>query len=108
MADYSKQTVAQLRLILKDRGIPSTGLTRKAQIIEKLEEADSALEVDNAPKAGNEGAGAPPDVARQADEEVDDKHIAPTAEAPGPALAEAGGTYKSLPPSLYNRRRTRL
>ena len=42
MADYNKQTVAQLRQLLKDRGIPSTGLTRKAQIVEKLEEADSA------------------------------------------------------------------
>ena len=41
MADYNKQTVAQLRQILKDRGIPSTGLTRKAQIIEKLEEVDA-------------------------------------------------------------------
>ncbi|KAH7117827.1 SAP domain-containing protein [Dendryphion nanum] len=40
--DYSKLTVANLRQLLKDRGIPSTGLTRKAQIIEKLEEHDSA------------------------------------------------------------------
>lgn len=42
MPNYSKQTVAQLRQLLKERSIPSTGLTRKAQIIEKLEEADSA------------------------------------------------------------------
>ncbi|KAF2651564.1 hypothetical protein K491DRAFT_781729 [Lophiostoma macrostomum CBS 122681] len=42
MADYNKQTVANLRQLLKERGIPSTGLTRKAQIIEKLEEQDSA------------------------------------------------------------------
>jgi ribosomal protein S30 len=40
MSDYNKQTVANLRQLLKDRGIPSTGLTRKAQIIEKLEEWD--------------------------------------------------------------------
>lgn len=42
MADYNKQTVVQLKQLLKDRGIPSTGLTRKAQIIEKLEEADDS------------------------------------------------------------------
>lgn len=29
-----------LRQELKERGIPSTGLTRKAQIVEKLEEDD--------------------------------------------------------------------
>jgi hypothetical protein len=40
MTDYNKLTVANLRQVLKERGIPSTGLTRKAQIIEKLEEAD--------------------------------------------------------------------
>ena len=40
MTDYNKLTVANLRALLKDRSIPSTGLTRKAQIIEKLEEAD--------------------------------------------------------------------
>jgi len=42
MADYNKLTVANLRQLLKDRHIPSTGLTRKAQIIEKLGEADRA------------------------------------------------------------------
>lgn len=41
MANYEKMTVANLRALLKDRGIPSTGLTRKAQIIEKLLEEDS-------------------------------------------------------------------
>ncbi|CAI6336953.1 unnamed protein product [Periconia digitata] len=40
MTDYNKQTVANLRQLLKERSIPSTGLTRKAQIIEKLEEWD--------------------------------------------------------------------
>lgn len=52
MTDYNKHTVAQLRGILKDRGIPSTGLTRKAQIIEKLEEADR--EGNDAPKESGE------------------------------------------------------
>ncbi|THZ32479.1 hypothetical protein D6C89_00268 [Aureobasidium pullulans] len=40
MTDYEEKTVAVLRQELKERGIPSTGLTRKAQIIEKLEEDD--------------------------------------------------------------------
>jgi hypothetical protein len=39
--DYEKQTVANLRALLKGRGIPSTGLTRKAQIIAKLRELDA-------------------------------------------------------------------
>ncbi|KAF2638572.1 hypothetical protein P280DRAFT_471174 [Massarina eburnea CBS 473.64] len=41
MSDYNKQTVAVLRQLLKDRAIASTGLTRKAQIVEKLEEWDT-------------------------------------------------------------------
>ncbi|KAF4301735.1 DNA-binding SAP [Botryosphaeria dothidea] len=51
MTDYSKQTVAQLRQILKERGIPSTGLTRKQQIVERLQEHDaaSAAEPEDAP-----------------------------------------------------------
>lgn len=40
MTIYSKETVATLRNILKERGIPSTGLTRKQQIIERLEQDD--------------------------------------------------------------------
>lgn len=40
MTDYKEKTVAVLRQELKECGIPSTGLTRKAQIIEKLEEDD--------------------------------------------------------------------
>ena len=45
MAQYSSQTVANLRAILKTRGIPCTGLTRKQQIIDKLLEADNQLAV---------------------------------------------------------------
>ncbi|KAF2821335.1 hypothetical protein CC86DRAFT_359086 [Ophiobolus disseminans] len=101
MADYSKQTVAQLRQVLKDRGIPSTGLTRKAQIVEKLEEADAAE--DGAQQANDEAVGAkedaqadePPTIAAPSDPvkqvqeepEGDAKH---KDAAPGPALSEAG------------------
>lgn len=42
MADYEKKTVKELRELLKQRQISSTGLTRKAQIIEKLREHDDA------------------------------------------------------------------
>ncbi|EMD63581.1 hypothetical protein GGP41_005769 [Bipolaris sorokiniana] len=80
MADYNKQTVAQLRQILKDRGIPSTGLTRKAQIIEKLEEADGALETSNAST----------EPTPQVEEEASAKQATPEPEVPGPALAKAG------------------
>lgn len=41
MADYNKLTVANLKALLKDRGIPQTGLTRKAQLVERLEQADN-------------------------------------------------------------------
>ena len=56
MTDYSKLTVANLRFVLKQRGIPSTGLTRKAQIIEKLEEADQAAGVAPTPAEPAQGA----------------------------------------------------
>ncbi|KAI9665150.1 MAG: hypothetical protein M1831_002160 [Alyxoria varia] len=39
--EYSKFTVAQIRDLFKQRGIPQTGLTRKAQLIERLQEADA-------------------------------------------------------------------
>ncbi|KAF1972381.1 hypothetical protein BU23DRAFT_508527, partial [Bimuria novae-zelandiae CBS 107.79] len=54
MTEYNKETVATLRGLLKDRGIPSTGLTRKAQIVEKLEEWDGR---EGGGKAEEEGEG---------------------------------------------------
>jgi hypothetical protein len=94
MTDYSKQTVAQLRQLLKDRSIPSTGLTRKAQIIEKLEEADSAgAAISSAADANTESADAPLDPVEQAEDELDERHAVQAEQVPGPALAEAGGMY---------------
>jgi len=91
MVDYSKQTVAQLRQLLKDRSIPSTGLTRKAQIIEKLEEADSAsIATPDAPEANDESADAPSDAVEQAERETGEQGVK-AEDVPGPALAEAGG-----------------
>jgi uncharacterized membrane protein YgcG len=79
MTDYSKQTVAQLRQLLKDRSIPSTGLTRKAQIVEKLAEYDTTqdgapAEVEATPTAVE------PDVVKEAQDTPD----------PAPAAGECG------------------
>lgn len=82
MADYNRQTVAQLRQLLKDRGIPSTGLTRKAQIIEKLEEVDAA----------GTGTSETSDAPGTAQGSTQAKDQGEHSEAvPGPPLAEAGG-----------------
>lgn len=43
MADYSKNTVVQIREIFKERGIPATGLTKKQQLIDRLLEHDAEL-----------------------------------------------------------------
>lgn len=110
MADYNKQTVAQLRQLLKDRGIPSTGLTRKAQIVEKLEEADQSQEGDapaqeeaqtqelpsaSPPTRPNDDA--PPDPVAQVQQE-ERPDVIDNRDAPGPALSEAGGA--SIPVAL--------
>ena len=47
MTQYSSQTVANLRALLKSRGIPCTGLTRKQQIIDKLIEADNTVAAES-------------------------------------------------------------
>ncbi|KAI9710842.1 MAG: hypothetical protein M1828_002014 [Chrysothrix sp. TS-e1954] len=39
--DYSKLTVVQIRELFKTRSIPATGLTRKQQLIDKLQEEDA-------------------------------------------------------------------
>ena len=88
MADYNKQTVAQLRQLLKDRGIPSTGLARKAQIVEKLEEADNAG--TGAPEASNATEDATPSA--QELEQAEDGSAREEA-VPGPPLEEAGGVF---------------
>ena len=41
MADYSRLKVAELKDILKERGIPTTGLSRKQSIIDALESHDA-------------------------------------------------------------------
>lgn len=75
MADYAKQTVANLRQLLKDRGIPSTGLTRKVQIIEKLEEWDAAHVAPAAEdKAPEEVPAAEDEVEKPGDAPVQNEH----------------------------------
>jgi hypothetical protein len=106
MAQYNKQTVAQLRQVLKERGIPSTGLTRKAQIVEKLEEADTAEGGENKGDGAveeEEGAqadeqptiDAPPDPVTQVEVEGSDDQAEANEDVPGPALSEAGGAATS-------------
>ncbi|KAL6704861.1 hypothetical protein ACN47E_007544 [Coniothyrium glycines] len=96
MAEYSKQTVAQLRQLLKDRSIPSTGLTRKAQIIERLEEVDGAI--GSAPDAASENddsEDAPQDAVEQVEEGIEQQHGGATAVL-GPTLSEAGESEAQL------------
>lgn len=88
MADYNKQTVAQLRQLLKDRSIPSTGLTRKAQIIEKLEEADGASNGASGTSSANE------DSAVQEPEEAEDQSAQQV--VPGSTPKKAGGMHREL------------
>jgi hypothetical protein len=57
MTDYNKLTVANLKGLLKERGIPQTGLTRKAQIIEALEARDN--EGESAAAEAEAGGDAP-------------------------------------------------
>lgn len=67
MEDYNKLKVAELRDVLKQRGIPSTGLSRKQQIVEALEAHDATQaegQPDEAvsaaePTVENGGAGEP-------------------------------------------------
>ncbi|KAF1961607.1 hypothetical protein CC80DRAFT_589141 [Byssothecium circinans] len=80
MTDYNKQTVANLRQLLKDRGIPSTGLTRKAQIIEKLEEWDTTQSAPAAEKADGTPAA----------EKEEEQKDAPMQDADAPAVAAEG------------------
>ena len=42
--DYSKLTVAQIRDLMRKRGISAKNLTRKQQLIERLQDADAAVE----------------------------------------------------------------
>jgi hypothetical protein len=86
MADYNKQTVAQLRQLLKDRGIPSTGLTRKAQIVEKLEEQEDP--VPGVPEASDAPADAVTDVQESEGAKAQSAQEDPV---PGPPLEDAGG-----------------
>lgn len=84
--DYEKLTVVRLREIFKERGIPATGLTRKAQLIEKLREVDSAGaneevgvgDSEGHEKGGTTGGDAPPAVEEggEADAQQDDGETA--------------------------------
>ncbi|KAJ4294008.1 hypothetical protein N0V90_007697 [Kalmusia sp. IMI 367209] len=110
MANYNKQTVANLRQLLKDRGIPSTGLTRKAQIVEKLEEWDSnnategEAETAQPEESGNAAAPtvieAPPEQPRAEHKAPEPAPVAPdTTTTEQPAKTEETVTDSSAPQS---------
>lgn len=42
LVDYDKLTVVEIRKLFKDRHIPTTGLTRKQQLIDRLREQDAS------------------------------------------------------------------
>ena len=73
--DYEKLTVAKLREVFKERGIPATGLTRKQQLIDKLNEEDgkaAAGEEKNEQAAGAGGEVQAKDEQQAVTEEADD------------------------------------
>lgn len=84
--DYSKLKVTELRDLLKERGIPSTGLSRKQQIVEALEKWDGE-QGDDAVAAGGktDKAEEGQTEAAQAIEQVEDV----TAQTDAKSLAEA-------------------
>ncbi|ORY15137.1 hypothetical protein BCR34DRAFT_598615 [Clohesyomyces aquaticus] len=89
MTDYNKLTVANLRQLLKDRHIPSTGLTRKAQIIEKLQEQDQANDASAAsnatPPVAQPAAPEPVEEAQEAEGNTEMPEVAAPAPVPEPA-----------------------
>lgn len=99
MTDYNKLTVANLRAVLKDRGIPSTGLTRKAQIIEKLEEADreggAQTEAHDAPQ--NDGEAADTQATLEKEEKAEKKDDAPLEAAVSSAAQDATESEDAKP-----------
>ena len=54
MTDYNKFKVTELKELLKERGIRSTGLSRKQQIIEALEKQDASATAEDAQAEGEE------------------------------------------------------
>ncbi|KAF2786125.1 hypothetical protein K505DRAFT_330567 [Melanomma pulvis-pyrius CBS 109.77] len=84
MTDYSKSTVAALRQLLKDRSISATGLTRKAQIIDKLQEHDKERDAATA-EPETPPAASQPEVAEEAQETREKDPMASTPARPDPA-----------------------
>ncbi|KAK7544626.1 uncharacterized protein J3D65DRAFT_610180 [Phyllosticta citribraziliensis] len=85
MVDYSKLTVNNLKALLKTRSIALTGLTRKAQLIERLERDDS------------ENASATPEADAQLDDNDDaepEAHEASPENHPAPDTARDEETLR--------------
>lgn len=71
--DYNKLKVTELKELLKERGIASTGLTRKQQIIDALESKDGEVS-ETAGEAEHEGAIERVDGSAAVDAEEDGGH----------------------------------
>ena len=93
MTDYNTFKVTELKELLKERGIPSTGLSRKQQIIEALEANDATNAAGDEVQAEQDDG-----VAQEVDDGAQDEPEVPV-EAPGqdaPATSEE--QMKSEPP----------
>lgn len=73
MADYSKNTVAQIREIFKQRGIPTTGLSKKQQFIDRLVEKDAEGDADDAVKEGDAAEAGDTAEAQATDEDQEER-----------------------------------
>ena len=92
MTDYNTFKVTELKELLKERGIPSTGLSRKAQIIQALE-AHDATAADAAQAERDDG------VAQDVDDGAQDEQDVPAELPAEEAHATAEGEGKPEPPS---------
>lgn len=91
--DYTSLKVADLKGLLKERGIPSTGLSRKQQIVEALEAHDTngggATAPDGDAEVPSDGAAAP--VQSDADVEEAEDGTGPEETPPGGADVHGNG-----------------
>ena len=95
MNDYEKFKVAELRTLLKERNIPSTGLTRKAQFIDKLREADAALQVSVDTNSTPDVAPSSHEAIQPAEGDTQNTFIADSEAATPPAISGANQQAKA-------------
>lgn len=79
MTDYNSFKAAELKELLKERGIPSTGLTRKQQYIEALQEDDNKPDAQANGDNGDNAVAEEDDVKQDAQED-NEQSVAQTKE----------------------------